>query len=371
MVAPLTDVPTTSVILPPAGGATLTGIQYLDATASDAVGVTKVEFHLSGGTFSNALIATAAPTIYGWLAGWDSSTVPDGTYSIQSVAYDAAGASSKSIPVTINVINGPTTAMLIPASRSMLTGTQVLDAAASDPLGVTSVAFLLTGGPFNQAVIGTGTSSIYGWLASWNTTAVPDGNYTLQSFATNSHGLSTYSAGISLTVFNPSVTTVSPASGTGAGGTKVVITGTNLVGATGVMFGAVNAASFTVDSKSKVTAYSPPEVAGPVNVTVIAPGTSSYVFAGDQFTFLPPAVTKVTPVGGPALGGTSVTVTGSNLAGATQVWFGTQPAKSFTVKSATKIVTIAPTGTPGTVPVTVTTFGGTSVNVPGDLYTYR
>ena len=179
------------------------------------------------------------------------------------------------------------------------------------------------------------------------------------------------SAGIPVTVANPSVTSVSPTSGAGSGGTKVVVTGTNLAGATGVRFGNVNAASFTVNSKSKIVAYSPAEIAGPVDITVIAPGTSSYVYAGDQFTFMPPTVTKLAPTHGPAVGGTSVTVTGTNLAGATQVWFGTQPATSFTVSSATKIVAIAPTGTVGTVPVTVTTAGGTSVNLPGDLYTYR
>lgn len=51
----------------------------------------EVEFHLTGGSFDDALIATATPTYHGWLAGWDTTTVPDGTYALQSVAYDEGG----------------------------------------------------------------------------------------------------------------------------------------------------------------------------------------------------------------------------------------------------------------------------------------
>ena len=50
----------------------------LDASAPGNEGVTKVEFHLTGGSLNNALIATTL-TYYGWLASWNSTTVPDGT----------------------------------------------------------------------------------------------------------------------------------------------------------------------------------------------------------------------------------------------------------------------------------------------------
>ncbi|WP_241843883.1 IPT/TIG domain-containing protein [Streptomyces fradiae] len=51
---------------------------------------------------------------------------------------------------------------------------------------------------------------------------------------------------------------------------------------------------------------------------------------------------------------------GSGFAGATAVRFGTTPAASFTVVSATRIDAVAPAGSPGPVAVTVTTPGGTS-----------
>ena len=43
---------------------------------------------MSGGTLTNQVIATATPTIYGWLAQWNTTTVPNGTYSLESVATD-------------------------------------------------------------------------------------------------------------------------------------------------------------------------------------------------------------------------------------------------------------------------------------------
>ncbi|MGW7639944.1 IPT/TIG domain-containing protein [Streptomyces decoyicus] len=79
-----------------------------------------------------------------------------------------------------------------------------------------------------------------------------------------------------------------------------------------------------------------------------------------------PVLTSVVPASGPEAGGTTVTLTGTGLATATAVRFGATPAASFTIVSDTHITAVAPAGT-GTVPVTVTTPGGTS---NGISYTY-
>jgi hypothetical protein len=57
----------------------------------------------------------------------------------------------------------------------------------------------------------------------------------------------------------PFITNIQPDSGPAAGGTTVTITGRNFTGATAVRFGATNAASFTVDSDTQITAVSPPQ----------------------------------------------------------------------------------------------------------------
>ena len=94
--------PTTTVVLP-SNNASLTGTQYLDATASP--GVTQVQFELTGGTLSDAVIATATPTLYGWIASWNSTTVTDGVYTLSSVASYSGVVSGTSPGVTITVSN--------------------------------------------------------------------------------------------------------------------------------------------------------------------------------------------------------------------------------------------------------------------------
>jgi hypothetical protein len=66
--------------------------------------------------------------------------------------------------------------------------------------------------------------------------------------------------------------------------------------------------------------------------------------AADQFTYIGPLVTGIAPTSGPAVGGTSVTITGSGFTGATVVNFGTAAATTFTVDSATQITAASPSG---------------------------
>ena len=82
-----------------------------------------------------------------------------------------------------------------------------------------------------------------------------------------------------------------------------------------------------------------------------------------------PVLTSVSPSEGPASGGTQVTITGTNLSGASAVKFGSTNASSYQVNSASSITAAAPAGS-GTVDVTVSTIGGTSVTSPADQYTY-
>jgi alpha-tubulin suppressor-like RCC1 family protein len=167
----------------------------------------------------------------------------------------------------------------------------------------------------------------------------------------------------------PTVSGVEPKVGRAGGGTSVTITGTNFTEASSVRFGANSASSFTVNSESSITAVSPAGT-GTVDVTVTTPGGTSATGTPDQFTYGPvPTVIKVEPNSGPAAGGTSVTITGTNLTGATAVKFGSTNATSFTVNSATSITAGSPAGT-GTVDVTVTTPEGTSATGTADQFTY-
>ncbi|MHB1886969.1 MAG: IPT/TIG domain-containing protein, partial [Acidimicrobiales bacterium] len=71
-------------------------------------------------------------------------------------------------------------------------------------------------------------------------------------------------------------------------------------------------------------------------------------------------VAAVSPPAGSTAGGTTVTISGANLSGATAVDFGSAAASSFTVDSSTEIRTTSPSRPAGKVEVTVTTPSGTS-----------
>jgi hypothetical protein len=84
---------------------------------------------------------------------------------------------------------------------------------------------------------------------------------------------------------------------------------------------------------------------------------------------LPPVVTGVSPTQGPVAGGTTVTITGTNLGGATQVSFGSTVVTNFLSDTPTQITLVSPAGT-GTVDVQVTTANGISATTTADQFAY-
>ena len=224
---------TTTVLLPSSPGAAVGGSSaVLDATASASAGVASVQFTLTGGPDNHTVLGTATLTIYGYLFAWNTKTVPDGTYTLQSLVTDGLGHTASSTGVSVTVDNTPpTTTVVIPSAGASLQGTSgVLDATASaaDGVKIAQVQFTLTGAADNQTVLGTATPTIYGYLFAWNTTTVPDGAYTLQSRATDAAGNTAFSPGVGITVANPPPTTtvIIPSAGASLQGTSALLDAT-------------------------------------------------------------------------------------------------------------------------------------------------
>jgi peptidoglycan/LPS O-acetylase OafA/YrhL len=90
----------------PSNGATVSGAYVLaGAAVLGSSPVTKVEFRLSGGQLDNQLIGVANKTFVGWLCYWNTSNVANGRYTLRSIAYDAAGKSVQSKPISLSVKN--------------------------------------------------------------------------------------------------------------------------------------------------------------------------------------------------------------------------------------------------------------------------
>jgi hypothetical protein len=190
----------------------------------------------------------------------------------------------------------------------------------------------------------------------------------------------------------PTVSAVSPSSGTTAGGTNVTITGTGFIaGATAVVgqgsgpvTGAIALTNVTVVSPTQITATTGGGAkAGTFSLFVTTSGGTSAANAGDNFTYVAPAVvptvSAVSPNSGPAGGGTNITITGTGfVAGATVVIgqgngpvTGAIAATNVKVVSSTQITATTGGGAKtGTFSLFVTTTGGTSAGNAGDNFTY-
>jgi hypothetical protein len=79
------------------------GSRLLAATATSTLGIEKVVFHITGE--GRTFVEAAGPSPYGYLARWDTTTVQNGAYSVQSVAYGDSGQVTTSASVLVQVRN--------------------------------------------------------------------------------------------------------------------------------------------------------------------------------------------------------------------------------------------------------------------------
>ena len=158
----------------------------------------------------------------------------------------------------------------------------------------------------------------------------------------------------------PTLTSITPDSGSVAGLTTVTITGTGLAGASAVAIGS-SPVSVTSDTATTITGVAPAGPAGPADVSVTtAGGTGVDPGAYDYVVPPPPTISSVTPSEGPTAGQTIVTLAGTNLESATAVDVGGQAATVTSDPDGGDTLTlITPPGPAGPADVSVTTAGGT------------
>ena len=148
---------------------------------------------------------------------------------------------------------------------------------------------------------------------------------------------------------SPTLTSFNPTMGTS--GTVIDITGTNFINVTGVSFGGIAAASYTVVSPSRISAVLGVGASGSVSVTTLAGTGSLSGFTVIAPPTLPQSPTIVTffPLSAPS--GTTVTINGTNFRDVTGVLFGGVAASSYTVINTNQIIAVVANGGSGTVTV--------------------
>jgi hypothetical protein len=152
----------------------------------------------------------------------------------------------------------------------------------------------------------------------------------------------------------------------------VTITGTDLTGATAVTIGGAACAGVVVGSPTSLTCTTGAHAAGAASVLVTTP--SGVNGANTLFTYVAaPTVTGIAPNAGPTGGGQSVTITGTDLTGATAVTIGAVACTGVSVVSPTSLTCTTGeymTGT-GSILVNVSVTTPYGVGTANSAYTYQ
>ncbi|SDY15355.1 IPT/TIG domain-containing protein [Micromonospora pattaloongensis] len=201
---------------------------------------------------------------------------------------------------------------------------------------------------------------------------MPVGTYDVT--VTTAQGTSPTGPAARLTYVNPpppAVESVTPSSALTYLSTPVVVTGTNLTGASRVTLGG-KALTFTRVSDTQLRLTVPPGTAGTVDLQVTTPGGTSEVGTSAQFTYRTPpapAITSISPKSALTYVTTPVVITGVNLTAASKVTVD-GVAVSFTRVSDTQIKVSMRPHAAGDVDVQVTTPGGVTATGSDAQFSY-
>ena len=161
----------------------------------------------------------------------------------------------------------------------------------------------------------------------------------------------------------PTLVSINPSTGPPSGGTTVTLSGSGFdnVSLDGVTVDGQQVVFSHVDDNT-ITLTTPAHAAGPVTIAVNSPigGAGAQTF---EYVVPSPTPSGLSPTSGPSVGGTPVTITGSNFTGVTAVYFGSTVA-DFSVVSDTEISVTAPKGAVGSVDVAIQSSDGTGT-IPG------
>lgn len=304
----------TVTLTAPLNGASVSGSTALSANASDNIGVVGVQFKVDGA--NTGAEDTSSP----FSTTWNAASVSAGPHQITAVARDAAGNTSMSPSITVQVAStppAPVVSLVSPVNGSGVSGIVSLAATASDASGIAGVQFKLDG-----SNIGTeDTTSPYSF--SWDSRTVGNGLHVLTAVARNTSGVTTTAASASVTVSNgdaiaPAVSITSQINGSTVSATTTLrASASDNIAVVGVRFrvDGVNVGAEDTSSPFRVS-WNPASVsAGTHSLTAVArdaagntttsAAVSITVNRGDSTA---PTVSITSPMNGAMISGTATFV---------------------------------------------------------------
>ena len=157
-VAADTTSPTASITSPSASSK-VSGLVPVNVSATDNVGVTRVDLLVNGTLY---VTDTTAPYAF----SWDTSALPDGPNTLQATAYDAAGNQGNSSKITLTVANdtiAPKVTIISPVGGAAVSGNVAISVSATDNNKVAQISLLIDG---KQVALSYGSQLSYAWSAT-------------------------------------------------------------------------------------------------------------------------------------------------------------------------------------------------------------
>ncbi len=149
----------TDQIMSPGASAKLSGLAPVGVTATDNIAVVRVELYVNGN-----LYATDSVAPFDFIL--DTSGFADGSATLVSKAYDAAGNSGTSASVAVTIANdttAPVVTIQSPAIGSTVTGTVSVTASATDNNKVAQISLKIDG---KEVALAYSSSLSYSWDTS-------------------------------------------------------------------------------------------------------------------------------------------------------------------------------------------------------------
>ncbi len=343
---------------------TYTGTVTLTTTDTQAVIGAPHTLTIGTGTFTvtfktagnQSITATGTTTAGGTLTGTQSGIVvqpaaPASLVTTGQSQFEALLGHAFSSPLVVTVKDAfgnpvPNIAVTFSGPTSGASATFSTNPATTDVQGVAQVT-----------ATANGTQGTYSVKAGAQGTTPATVTFTL----TNSATLSSFA-----------VTTISPSSGTTAGGDAVTLTGTGFAAGATVSIGGVACTNVQVVTSTTLTCTTGAHAAGTVDVAVTVGGTTKTLVGGYTYTAAntSPTLTlsAITPASGPIAGGATVTLTGTAFAAGATVSIGGAACTNVQIVTSTTLTCTTGAHAEGIVDVVITVGGGSTTLVGGYAY---
>ena len=309
---------------------------------------------MTAGAFSNAGTGFTLRTI----TSPDTDIAEDRTVSVTG-SYNATAPTSSSTAwvmqmATFRAAQGTSNPAPTVASIAPNTGT----AAGGTAVTITGTGFLAGATIMLGGTAATNVNVVNGTSITATTPAHASGAVSVVVTNTDTQS-GTLNNGYTYTASNPAptVSSITPNTGTAAGATPVTITGTGFLAGAIVSLGGTAAANVNVVGSTSITATTPAHASGAVSVVVTNTDTQSGTLNnGYTYTASNPAptITSIAPNTGTANGGTAVTISGTGFLAGAIVRIGGTAATGVNVMNGTSITATTPAHASGVVSVVVT-----------------